>query len=150
MNIQNLKAKFPNYKITDASNRTRDEIIKISSICCLNKNIIVVIERNTTNNDYFKLIESVENLQKGKAKYMILNEDNYYYNSSLSNSFILHVKNKLDGLNDCPICFEQCNDKYLFCSQCGCICCLSCFSKCESKKCAVCRCSKFTTFGFTL
>jgi hypothetical protein len=97
MNIENLKAKFPNYKITDASNRTNDEIIKISDICCSNKNILVFIERNSKNNDYFNFIEMVEGLSNGNTKYIILNEDNYYYNSSLSNSFILHLKRKLDG-----------------------------------------------------
>jgi len=147
MNIENLKAKFPNYKITDASNRTNDEIVKISSICCLKKNILVVIERNSKNDDYFYCIETIEGLRHGDMKYIILNEDNYYFNSSLSNSFILHVKRKLDGENECPICLEQCNDKYLVCSQCASICCLRCFSKCQSKSCAICRGNKFTTFN---
>jgi len=92
MNIDNLKARFPSYKITDASNRTYDEIIKISSICMLKKDILVVIERNSKNNDYFDLIEKLEDVKHEKIKYIMLNDDNYYYNLSLSNSFILHVK----------------------------------------------------------
>ena len=66
MNINNLKARFPNYKITDASNRTNDEIIKISSICMLKKDILVVIERNSKNNDYFDLIEKLEDINHKK------------------------------------------------------------------------------------
>ena len=150
MNIDYLKAQFPNYKITDASNRTNDEIIKISSICILKKDILVVIERNSKNNDYFDMIEMLEDIKHKKTKYIMLNDDNYYYNSSLSNSFILHVKRKLDGENECPICFEESNGKYFVCSQCASICCVRCFSKCESKRCAICRCNRFTTFGFSL
>ena len=150
MNIDYLKAQFPNYKITDASNRTNDEIIKISSICMLKKDILVVIERNSKNNDYFDMIEMLEDINHKKTKYILLNDDNYYYNSSLSNSFILHVKRKLDGENECPICFEESNGKYFVCSQCASICCVRCFSKCESKRCAICRYNRFTTFGFSL
>ena len=97
MNIDYLKAQFPNYKITDASNRTNDEIIKISSICTLKKDILVIIERNAKNNDYFDLIEKLEGISHRTIKFIILNDDNYYHNSSLSNYFILHVKQKLDG-----------------------------------------------------
>ena len=102
MNIENLKVKFPNYKITDASNRTNDEIVKISSICCLKKNILVVIERNSKNDDYFYCIETIEGLYHGDMKYIILNEDNYYFNSSLSNSFVLHYtsnENLMEKIN---------------------------------------------------
>ena len=150
MNIENLKAKFPNYKITDASNRNIDQIVKISSICSMNKNILVVIERNAKTEDYFKFIEMIEGLHHDRVKYIMINEENYYYNSSLSDYFILHVKRKLDGECECPICFEQTNDKYIICNQCASVCCLRCFSKCESKICAICRCNKFTTFGFGL
>ena len=79
MNIDYLKAQFPNYKITDASNRTNDEIIKISSICMLKKDILVIIERNSKNNEYFDLIEKLEDINHKKIKYIILNDDNYYY-----------------------------------------------------------------------
>ena len=78
MNINYLKAQFPNYKITDASNRTNDEIIKISSICMLKKDILVVIERNSKNNDYFDMIEMLEDINHKKTKYILLNDDNYY------------------------------------------------------------------------
>ena len=148
MNIDTLKTTFPKYRITDASNRTNDEIVKISSICCSNKNILVVIERNSKNNEYFDFIEMIDRICNGDIKYIIFNEDNYYYHTSLSNAFILHVKRILDHENECPICFEQCFDNYFFCSQCATICCLPCYSKCENKICSICRCDKFSTFGF--
>ena len=46
MNIENLRKIFPQFKITDASNRTHEQIIKISQICDNVKNILVFIERN--------------------------------------------------------------------------------------------------------
>ena len=148
MNMDNLKKTFSRYKITDASDRTNDEIVKISSICCLKKNLLVVIERNAKNDDYFVFVEMIEGISTGKIKCIFLNEDNYYYHTSLSTPFVLHLKRILDGENECPICLERISDKYFICNQCAHICCVPCFAKCESSLCSVCRCDSFSSFNF--
>ena len=150
MNIENLKLQFPKFKINNASQRNGDQIARITSICCADKNIIVVIERNLINNSYFEIIEMVEKIKKGKIKYLFLNEDNYYHTESLKTSFILHLKRILNKEKECPICYEQDLTKYLYCSQCGILCCVPCFSKSNNKSCSMCRCNTFTPFGFDM
>ncbi len=77
MNIANMKSKFPNHKITDASDRNSSAIIKICDICISNKKLIVFLCRNQINDGYFKMIEQLNNTVD--LKFIIINEDNYYH-----------------------------------------------------------------------
>ncbi len=128
MNIANLKLKFPQYKITDASNRTPQEIVRICSICDASKNILVFVERNSKNENYFKHCESVERTEIGTFKYMFLTDKTYLvYERTNYDSYLLHLQRIFNNENSCPICFDEDLKEYFFCNQCATVCCLSCY-----------------------
>jgi hypothetical protein len=147
MNIENLKIKFPNYKITDASNRTPEQIIRICKICDTVSNLMIFIERNAKNEDYFEVIENVENVRIGSFKYIILTEQSFFVNERDDySSYILHLQRMLNNNTDCSICFEEKLKRYTYCNQCACACCMNCFDKLGEKNkpiCPICRCESF-------
>jgi len=146
MNIDNLKTKFPKYRLTDASNRSVQQIIRICSICDANKNIIVFLERNTTNEEYFELFETGGNVDVGSSAYMFITDKIFLVNRMNNyDNYILHLQRILNNENTCPICFDEVAD-YYYCDQCANICCLGCMAKLEMKICSVCRCDTFTKF----
>ena len=51
---QQLKHYYPNYQITNASARSRNEILKIAKFCQSRDNLIVFSVRNGENEDIFK------------------------------------------------------------------------------------------------
>jgi hypothetical protein len=146
--IEEIKFHFPTYKITDASNRTSSEITKIADICIENDNVLVYIRRTTKSNGYFQLVELMERMTPNTITALFLNKDDYYYIvESNSQHFLIHLQKVLSGDIECPICYEECYNNYLFCSKCGTKCCVKCFKNLQTKSCSVCRHPKFTAYG---
>ncbi len=148
MNINNLKIKFPNYKITDASNRNPQQIIRICSICDTSKNLLVFIERNVINENYFKHCEKLGKAKIGTYKYMIITDKTYFVsNGENYENYILHLQRIFNNDNTCPICFGEDIKEYLYCNQCATMCCLSCFDQLENELCPICRHESFSLFS---
>ena len=53
MNIENMERIFPQFKITDASNRTPEQLSRIQRISAEINNSFVFIKRNEKNKDFF-------------------------------------------------------------------------------------------------
>ena len=146
MNIDNLRSKFPKYRKTDASNRSVMQIVRICSICDANKNVIVFLERNANNEDYFESFETDGNVKVGSSAYMIITDKTFLVNRMENyDNYILHLQRILNNENTCPICFDEVND-YYYCDQCAYICCIRCMDMLETKICSVCRCDTFSAF----
>ena len=152
MNIDYLKTKFPKYRLTDASNRSVQQIIRICSICNANKNIIVFLERNANNEEYFESFETECNREVGSSAYMLITYKTFLVNRTLLvnkmtnyDNYILHLQRILNNENTCPICFDEVVD-YYYCDQCANICCLGCMATLKKKICSMCRYDTFTLF----
>ena len=92
MNIENLRKIFPQFKITDASNRTDEQITKISQICDNVKNILVFIERNKKNEEYFLFHERYNKVKIGSFKYIIFTDQTFFINKRDDyTSYLLHL-----------------------------------------------------------
>ena len=158
MNIlQLLKDNYKQYKINDSSNRNIDELMKIMNICKLNSNILVYIERNTINLEYFEFIESLE-LDNGivgtnindDIHIVIINKDNYIYirkSEKNINNVLRTINNNLLSDEYCCICYEEKSDKIrnFICPNCQSPICTNCIYKLNDK---ICPCCKFTfTYG---
>ena len=145
MNIENLRKIFPQIKITDASNRTHDQIIKISQICDKVNNILVFIERNKKNQKYFIFNERYNKVRIGSYKYIIFTDQTFFVNERDDyTSYLLHLRRMINNDTQCPICFEGNLKQYFYCDQCACACCEECYDKLEDKICSMCRCDSFS------
>jgi hypothetical protein len=140
-----LKNKLPNYKITNASNRFSYEIIKIIELCHNIDKLLVFIQRNEKNEDYFKYTE--ENFNTEKINIIFLNKDDIYYydieNEDKISITIMSLKKKLLNEIDCVICLEKCINNYLSCSQCGNFIHQSCLNQCSKLICSICKYNGF-------
>ena len=58
---QKIKNALPNLNINNYSNRSFEELMKIIGLCHKLDTILVFIERNEKNDDYFKMIETTQN-----------------------------------------------------------------------------------------
>ena len=143
MNIENLKSKFPLYKITDASDRTPEQIMRICRICDTVKNVLVFVKRNDKTEHFFRYNEQMEGSEIGTYTYIILTDKTFLvYERDDYTSYILHMQRMLNNDTKCPICFEEDMKEYLYCNQCASACCDSCFDKVDV--CSVCRCESFS------
>jgi hypothetical protein len=145
MNIENLKLQFPNYKITDASNRDMNAIVKITTICAMNDKLIVFLNRNHINEEYFMMIQAIERVKKIKS--IIINSDNYYFDTNNETQLVKRLQRILNKDNDCSICLDGCLNNYFSCTTCANVCCSKCFRKLfelDKMNCPICRNDKFT------
>jgi hypothetical protein len=149
MNIKKiLNENFEKYIINNSSNRTMDEILKITQICQKCENIIAYIERNTKNEEYFKYIELYENLKGtkdiNKIKIIILNKENYVYFRNLKydeKTTTRMIKKSLIDENECVICYEDNEISKITCEQCCLYFCNNCLQKMGNCKivCPICK-----------
>lgn len=105
------------YKIYDFSNHTFQQLCKCVELCQKINNIIVYIERNSENNDFFQLHENI-NRSESKSyintQVIMFHKDNYidFIEKSYSNESdkkgkrLMIMKNLLEN-NGCAICFEE-------------------------------------------
>ena len=148
MNIDNLKQKFPRYKITDASNRTAEEICRISMICDKVKNVLVFVERNSKNKSYFECFEKADKMPIGSFKYMILTEQTMLIQERDDyTSYILNLQRMLNNEVQCPICLEETLKEYMYCNQCAHACCAVCYNKLNKRLCPTCRYESFSAMS---
>ena len=148
LTIETIRPYFPSYRLNDASNRTNDELIKIATICEKNPCVIVFVRRTPTNQSYFTAVEVVEHMQLNSIKAIFINGDNYYfYKGANKIGFLHHMRRRIKKEIDCPICFEECDNVYFYCSQCGNNSCIECFMKMDIEICPMCRGDKFTFFN---
>ena len=116
MNIENLRKIFPQFKITDASNRNHEQIIKISQICDKVNNILVFIERNKKNEKYFIFHERYNKVKIGAYKYIIFTDQTFFVNDRDDfSSYLLHLRRMINNDTQCPICLEGNLKQYFYC-----------------------------------
>ena len=142
---QILKTHLPNFNINNSSNRNIDELLRIIALCHKIDKLLVFIERNEKNNDYFKITEITQNTKK--INLIFLNKDDIYYyyieNKDKLNITIMSLKRKLYNETECVVCMEQCINKYYMCSRCGYQIHYICFEKCVKKCCSMCKSNHF-------
>ncbi len=144
MDVEYIKAKFPNYKVINLSNKTSKEISDICEKTSNEKNLIKFIERKLKNEDYFKFIESIHTTQIENFKYLIVEKNTFPISKQKNyDKTILHLQRTFNHENNCPICFEEDLKEYVHCKKCATPCCLSCIEKLENKICSVCRHESF-------
>ena len=61
MNIENLRKIFPQFKITDATDRTPEQLSRIQRISANIKDSFVFITRNKKNEKFFMHMERLDN-----------------------------------------------------------------------------------------
>ena len=74
---ETLKTQFPNFIINNASNRNSYELLKITELCHKIDKFLVFIKRNEKNEEYFKLTEELQNVEK--INVIFLNKDDIYF-----------------------------------------------------------------------
>ena len=82
--------------------------------------LLVFIERNKNNDEYFKATEILQNTTD--INLIFLNKDDiYYYYIENSNDLktIMSLKRKLHNETECVVCMENCINDYYICSKCG-------------------------------
>jgi hypothetical protein len=110
-----LKINFPTYKINDASNASIVGLLKIAEICKVRYDIMVFIERNEKNNDYFKFAEKNERIKNNvidneDITIIIMNMDNFVYfrkSYNIDIDIIRHIQKNLIIDAYCPICYSE-------------------------------------------
>ena len=71
MNIENLRKIFPQFKITDATDRTPEQLSRIQRISANINDSFVFIQRNKKNEKYFVFMERADNEVIGSYSYII-------------------------------------------------------------------------------
>ena len=142
---QKLKNTLPDFNINNSSCRNIDEIMKITKLCHKIDKLLVFIERNATNDDYFKQIESALNTEE--INLIFLNKDDIYHfyitNGDDLDITIMSVKRKLYMETECVVCMEKCVNNYYLCCKCGHQIHTICFAKCHKQICPICKSNHF-------
>ena len=142
---QKIKNALPNFNINNSSNRSFEELMKIIGLCHKLDTILVFIERNEKNDNYFKMIETTQNSKE--INLIFLNRDDiyhYYIENNNNDIAIMSLKRKLYNETECVVCMETCNNKFYICSKCGHKIHVICLAKCVTHICSVCRNNSFT------
>lgn len=140
------------YKIYDFSNKNFKQLCKCVELCQKIKNIIIYIERNLENEDFFQLHENIncsENKSYFRTEIIIFHKDNYidfteknYTNESDKRDKRLMIMKNLLENNGCAICFEE-NVSVTPCEKCITSFCFQClekyFKSINSCKCPLCK-----------
>lgn len=140
------------FKIYDFSNRTFTQLCKCVELCHKMTNIIVYIERNSENDDFFQAHEDLYNNQNKsynhvqvimfhKDNYIDFTEKNYTSENDKKGKRLMIMKNLLEN-NGCAICFEE-NISVTPCEKCITSFCFQCLEKhfktTQSCKCPLCK-----------
>ena len=146
MNTENLRKMFPQFKITDASNRTPEQLSRIQKISGNITDSFVFIERNVKNEKYFTFMERVDNEVIGSYGHIILTTLHIHFVKKRKDytGYLLHLKRLYDDEIQCVVCFEEKLKNFVYCNQCASACCCDCYYKIESDACPTCRHESFT------
>ena len=146
MNIENMKRMFPQFKITDASNRTTEQLSRIQKISAEVKNSFVFIKRNEKNAEFFIFYERIDNEVIGSYEYIILSVSHIHFIHKRNDytSYLLHLKRLYNNEIQCVVCLEEHLKSFVYCNQCASGCCCECYYKIESDECPICRHKSFT------
>ena len=146
---ETLKTQFPNFIINNASNRNSYELLKITELCHKIDKFLVFIKRNEKNEEYFKLTEELQNVEK--INVIFLNKDDIYFydvdDEHKIDIVVMSLKRKILNENECVICMEQCVNNYISCSQCGNFTHKICFAQCNKLICSVCKHNHFLDYN---
>ena len=146
MNTENLRKMFPQFKITDATDRTPDQLARIQRISGNVNNSFVFIERNKKNEKFFMHMERVDKEVIGSYGHIILTTLHIHFVRKRKDytGYLLHLKRLYDDEIDCVVCFDSKLKSFVYCNQCASACCCDCYYKIESDACPTCRHESFT------
>jgi hypothetical protein len=141
-----LKNNFNKCRIYNGSDKTINEIFKIAEICKNCNELMVYIERNEKNNEYFDFIEYMES-EKNKIddlniQLMIINKDNYVYfrDRHYNYSQITRMINKsLIDEDNCVVCYENEDIGKIICDECCSNICVKCIKQMGNLICPICK-----------
>ena len=123
-----LKKHFPKYRINNASERSKDELIKILSLCEVISNLIIYIRRNEKNDEFFKECEITQDIKNISTAYHCKKGDMCFTKKDNENveSNILCFKRAIEDGFECIICYKNTDMEMFYCSVCGSQCCYKC------------------------
>ena len=145
-----MKKHLPDYKINNASSRTKKELNKIMDICHSVPNLIAFLVRTNDNSDIFKYYENKKKLNHD-INLLFYFKDNilFFESASLESSenVIRFVKQYIEDEIKCIVCYEKfhgCKRELRICEKCGASTCQKCIFRMyrtnETKvECPVCR-----------
>jgi hypothetical protein len=109
MNIENLRKIFPPFKLTDATDRTPDQLARIQRISGNVNNSFVFIERNVKNEKFFMFFERADNEIIGAYGHIILTPPHIHFVRKRKDytGYLLHLKRLYDDEIDCVVCFDS-------------------------------------------
>ena len=129
-----LVNNFPTYKVNDASDRTKEEMEIIITLCHKIPNLIVFMKRNGKNDEYFEEYDKNFNLERG-IKILFYNKDDFIYferdDDNEIEGAVRFLRRFINGENVCVICYEQFDGtkrNLLSCTKCGEGCCIKCIN----------------------
>ena len=116
MNIENIERNFPQFKITDASNRTPEQLSRIQKISAEVKNSFVFIKRNEKNVDFFMFYERIDNEVIGSYEYIILTVSHIHFIHKRNDytGYLLHLKRLYNDEIQCVVCMEEKLKNFIF------------------------------------
>ena len=146
MNIENFRKIFPQFKITDATDRTPEQLSRIQRISANINDSFVFITRNKKNEKYFMFMERADNEVIGSYSYIILTTLHIHFIRKRNDytGCLLHLKRLYDDEMPCVVCFDAKLKSFVLCNQCTSACCCECYNKIESDACPTCRHESFT------
>ena len=94
MNIENLRKIFPQFKITDATDRTPEQLSRIQRISGNINNSFVFIERNKKNEKFFMFFERADKEIIGAYGHIILTTLHIHFVRKRKDytGYLLHLK----------------------------------------------------------
>ena len=109
MNIENLRKIFPQFKLTDATDRTPDQLARIQRISGNVNNLFVFIERNRKNEKFFMFFERADNEIIGAYGHIILTTLHIHFVRKRKDytGYLLHLKRLYDDEIQCVVCFDE-------------------------------------------
>ena len=146
MNIEMMKSMFPQFKITDASNRTPEQLSRIHRISAEINNSFVYIKRNENNEKYFEFYERIDNKLIESYEYIILTTHHIHFIEKRNDytGYLLHLKRLYNDEIQCVVCMEEHLKSFVYCNQCASGCCCECYYKIKSDECPICLHKSFT------
>ena len=124
LNINILRDNFKDYRWSDISDKTPDEIFCAIQLCWKIPNIALLIRKNENNKSIFGKF-FMEELKNNKIPVeidvLVLNRDNYMYINKKSKHILYHLSKNLFSIDECLciVCSIDCNESSIWtCSEC--------------------------------
>ena len=123
-----LKKHFPKYRINNASERTKYELIKLMNLCEVIPNLIIYIRRNEKNDDFFKFSNDIQGFKNISSAFYSKKGDMCFTTEGreIAESKILCFKRAIEDSHECVICYKNTDIEMKYCSGCGSACCNKC------------------------